>query len=157
MNSANDEIMPCEPWTLERLHGTFQQINELLTDSTISQDFRDSITTLITLSRQIVHPENINADFLGFYTINLMRILDEDEPDIDEVIQILDSLLIAFNDEISEQTTNIIAMAVIDIHFNDTYSIFSNLFEPKQNSEIDYIGKLEFDLSKLTYDIIITG
>ncbi len=150
MNQASDEIMPSEPWTLDDITSTFNQINELLAigRGRLEQNLRDDIVELVALAQRIQHPEVIDADFLGLYTVNLMRLLDTPNPNLDEIHTILDDLSDAFNqaltiEERQAHPVTFVAMAVIDITYNDT-SRFDKLSTQKYTSDMTK-GDINFD------------
>ena len=131
-------------YTLAEIRDIFAQLNELLVDTRLAENLQVIIRELIELGQQIQHPEALNTAIFGFEINNLFRMVDEVSPNVEELNATLAELFAEFNRVIApEIQADLIMMAVTDIHYNDTYNIFSNLFEPKQSSEIDYLGKLE--------------
>jgi hypothetical protein len=138
-------------YTLAEIQDIFAQLNELLANTRLDEGSQIIIREFIELGQQIQHPEALNTDVFGLEINNLFRMVDEVSPNVEELNATLTELFAEFNRVITpEIQADLIMMAVVDIHYNDTYSIFSNLFEPKQSSETDYLGKLEMDIIKIT-------
>lgn len=136
MNAASEdeEIFAADPWTMDEFIDTYNQLGDLLTTGRahLAPALQSQVRELIILGQSIQHPEVIDADFLGLYTINLMRLLDTPNPNEEEMVTILNSLSRVFHEVYATEQNVQVIMVVTDIHYNNTDSIFSNLFE--QNS-----------------------
>lgn len=167
LNQDINDLPASDPWSAEEMNETFAQIEELIETGAaeLNQITIEQIQNIITLANQINNPEIIDAHFLGYYTTRLMALLDTQNPDIDEMNEVLNQLTSSFNqvvevEEAETTVTNPLIMVAIDIH-NNSESIFQNLFEQKKFSnftqvDIDFVG--DFNFSNLGFhDIIITG
>ena len=168
LNQDINDLPAPDPWSVEEMTDTFAQIEELIETGAaeLNQITIEQVQNIITLANQIHNPEIIDAHLLGYYTTRLMALLDTQNPDIDEMNEVLNQLTSSFNQvvevESAETTiTNPLIMVAIDIH-NKSESIFQNLFESKEFSnfiekdqDLDLVGKFNFSNFGF-HDIIIT-
>lgn len=164
LNQDINDLPAPDTWSAEEMTDTFAQIEELIETGAaeLNQITIEQIQNIIALANQIHNPEIIDTHFLGYYTTRLMDLLDTQNPDMEAMNEVLNALLVAFNQIVEAETTvtNPLIMVAIDIH-NNSESIFQNLFEQKKfpnftQVDIDFVG--DFNFSNLGFhEIIVTG
>ncbi len=167
LNQDINDLPAPDTWSAEEMTDTFAQIEELIETGAakLNQITIEQIQNIIALANQIHNPEIIDTHFLGYYTTHLMALLDTQNPDMEAMNEVLNALLVEFNQIVeaeSESTvTNPLIMLAIDIH-NNSESIFQNLFESKEflnfiekDQDLDLVGKFNFSNFGF-HNIIIT-
>jgi hypothetical protein len=124
-NEPNIDYEYSNPLTLDIFTNMFRSINAYI--GNLEQDLQVRMRLVTDLSREIIHPENIDSDAFNFYITNLIRILSNNQDQVDsnsdEIYELLTDIMQLLNNEIFEQENNFTSMVAIEV--NSNFSIYN--------------------------------